>query len=200
MVKKVINETLVYWVAAVVIFFDQYTKYWVRANLSANQTWNPITWLAPYARLLHTQNTGAAFGMFKEASLLFAVIAVIVSAVIVYYALRMPPGHWWMRIVLGMQLGGALGNLIDRVLFDGNVTDFVSLTIPGINYDFAVFNVADASISVGVVLLMLIMWLEGRSARKDAPPGHLDKPEPPADLDEVQPPADPPQPAPDTGA
>ncbi len=176
MVKKVINETLIFWVAAVVIFADQYTKYLVRANLAFNQSWNPIAWLAPYARILHTRNSGAAFGMFQDASLLFAVIAVIVSLVIIYYGLRLPAGYWWIRIVLGMQLGGALGNLIDRLLFAGKVTDFISVTIPFIHYDFAVFNVADASISVGVALLILTMWIEGRrSAKKPTTP-----PPPPA--------------------
>jgi signal peptidase II len=168
MVKKVINETLIFWVAAVVIFADQYTKYLVRANLAFNQSWTPIAWLAPYARILHTRNSGAAFGMFKDASLLFAVIAIVVSAVIIYYGVRLPAGHWWIRIVLGMQLGGALGNLIDRLLFAGKVTDFISVTIPIIHYDFAVFNLADASISVGVALLILTMWIEGRSAKKPA--------------------------------
>ncbi len=182
MVKKVINETLIYWVAAVVIFIDQYTKYVVRANLTLNQSWMPLTWLAPYVRILHTRNSGAAFGMFKDASLIFSVIAVVVSAVIIYYSLRLPAGHWWLRIILGMQLGGALGNLIDRLLFAGKVTDFISTTIPFIKYDFAVFNVADASISVGVVLLMLTMWLQGRSAKKppvaEPPPGVEDESQP----------------------
>jgi signal peptidase II len=181
MVKKVINETLVFWVAAVVIFFDQYTKYLVRANLAFNQVWNPVAWLAPYVRILHTKNTGAAFGMFKDASLVFTVIAILVSVVIIYYAMRLPTGHWWIRVVLGLQLGGALGNLIDRLLFGGQVTDFISTTIPVIRYDFAVFNVADASISVGVALLILTMWLEGRSATKPPtvePPPVEETPEP----------------------
>jgi len=190
MVKKVINETLVFWVAAVVIFVDQYTKYLVRANLAFNQSWNPVTWLSPYVRILHTNNTGAAFGMFKEASLLFTVIAIVVSVIIVYYAVRLPEGHWVVRLVLGMQLGGALGNLVDRMLFAGNVTDFISVTIPVIHYDFAVFNVADASISVGVALLILIMWLESRADQKRRLPTPPDP----------EPPADPPEPAPDATA
>ena len=80
MVKKVINETLVFWVAAVVIFFDQYTKYLVRANLDFNKVWSPIAWLAPYVRILHTRNSGAAFGMFKNGSLVFTVVAVAEGA------------------------------------------------------------------------------------------------------------------------
>ena len=202
MVKKVINETLVFWVAAVVIFFDQYTKYLVRANLTFNQIWNPVAWLAPYVRILHTKNTGAAFGLFKDASLVFAIIAVIVSVIIVYYAVRLPAGHWWMRLVLGMQLGGAIGNLIDRVLFAGNVTDFISVTIPVIRYDFAVFNIADASISTGVALLILIMWLEGRAEQKrqpEPPAADSSASEPPAvEPPSSEPPAsEPPQPSPE---
>ncbi len=198
MVKKVINETLVFWVAAVAIFVDQYAKYWVRANLALNQSWNPWPWLVPYARFLHTKNTGAAFGMFKDSSMVFAVIAVIVSVVIVYYALRLPAGHWWIRFALGLQLGGAVGNLIDRVLFAGNVTDFISVTIPVIKYDFAIFNVADASISTGVVLLILLMWFEGRAARPklEAPAEAAVEAEPPS----AEPSAEPSAPASDTTA
>jgi hypothetical protein len=87
------------------------------------------------------------------------------------------------------------------MLFAGNVTDFISVTIPVIKYDFAIFNVADASISVGVALLILLMWLETRAEQKRAlatPPAA----EPPAaDPPAMDPPAaDPPQPAPDMTA
>jgi signal peptidase II len=129
-----------------------------------NVPWNPLDWLAPYARILYIQNTGAAFGLFKEAGLFFTVVAVVVSVVIVTYTQRLPAGHWWMRIALGMQLGGAIGNLVDRLVFH-TVTDFISLG------NFAIFNVADASISLGVALLALIMWLEARHDREPSPSG-----------------------------
>jgi signal peptidase II len=127
------------------------------------ESWNPWPWLAPYARFLHIQNTGAAFGMFKDAGLFFTVVAFIVSGVIIVYAYRLPPGHWLMRVALGMQLGGAVGNLIDRLVF-GPVTDFISVG------SFAIFNVADASISLGVALLALLMLLEARSGRTPSEP------------------------------
>jgi signal peptidase II len=154
-----LNQTLVYLIAALVIFLDQYTKHVVRAHLALDESWNPIPWLEPYARVLHINNTGAAFGLFKSAGNLFTVIAVVVSVVILYYARQLPEGHWWMRLALGLQLGGAVGNLIDRLIF-GTVTDFISILT------FAVFNVADASISVGVALLAVLMLLESRAARK----------------------------------
>lgn len=156
--KRALNQVLVYLLAALVVLADQYAKHLVRTSLPLNSSWSPLPWLAPYARILYIQNTGAAFGLFKEAGLFFTVVAVIVSGVIVVYTHRLPDGHWWMRIALGMQLGGALGNLVDRLIFH-TVTDFISLG------NFAIFNVADASISLGVALLALIMWLEGRQDR-----------------------------------
>lgn len=156
MVKRIMNQALVYILAGVIVLVDQYAKHLVRNNLLVNESYSPWPALAPYARLLHIQNTGAAFGLFKEAGLFFTVVAVIVSLVIVVYAQRLPAGNWWMRVALGMQLGGAVGNLIDRLVF-GPVTDFISVG------NFAIFNVADASISLGVALLALLMLFEARA-------------------------------------
>lgn len=166
MFKKTLNHTLVFLLAAVVIFLDQVTKHLVRARLALNESWSPFAWLAPYARILRINNTGAAFGMFKTGGSLFTVIAIIVSLVILYYAFQLPAGQWWMRVALGLQLGGAIGNLIDRLLF-GPVTDFVSVGT------FAIFNVADASISIGVAVLAVLMLSEALAERKktqSAPP------------------------------
>jgi signal peptidase II len=162
MVKRILNQSVVYLLAGAIVLFDQYTKHLVRNNLPVNASWSPWPWLAPYARILHIENTGAAFGLFKEASLVFAAVAVVVSGVIIVYAQRLPAGHWWMRLALGLQLGGALGNLIDRLTFAGTVTDFISVGT------FAIFNVADASISVGVAFLALLMFLEARAERRQA--------------------------------
>jgi signal peptidase II len=162
-VKRFINQGLVYLLAGAIVLFDQWTKHLVRASLPVNESWNPWPWLAPYARLLHIQNTGAAFGLFKQAGLFFTLVAIVVSVVIVVYTQRLPPGHWWMRVALGMQLGGALGNLVDRLTF-GTVTDFISVG------SFAIFNVADASISTGVALLALLMLFESRSGKTPSEP------------------------------
>ena len=164
MLKKVVNQVLVYLLAATVVLVDQYSKHVVRTQLPLNTSWSPVPWMAPFARILYIQNTGAAFGLFKEAGVFFTVVAVIVSVVIVVYTQRLPDGHWWMRVALGMQLGGALGNLVDRLVFH-TVTDFISVG------NFAIFNVADASISLGVALLALIMWLEARHDREQAQGG-----------------------------
>ncbi len=115
----------------------------------------------PYARIVHWSNTGASFGMFQGFGMVFTVLSLIVAAVIVYYYPRVPVEEWPLRIAMGMQLGGALGNLIDRVT-RGEVTDFISVG------NFAVFNIADASISVGVAVLLIGMWWKEKADSKKA--------------------------------
>jgi signal peptidase II len=175
MLKKSLNQVLVYLLAAVIVLVDQYSKHLVRTRLAINESWSPWPWLSPFARILHIQNTGAAFGLFKEAGLFFTLVAVVVSAVIVVYTQRLPLGHWTMRVALGMQLGGALGNLVDRLIFH-TVTDFISLG------GFAIFNVADSSISLGVAFLALIMWFEARAERQQS---HSTSTLPPVDIGEA---------------
>ncbi len=158
MSKKVLSGSLIYWIAGVVILLDQYLKFVVRSNLAIGESWEPAAGFGPYFRLLHIENNGAAFGMFQQGGLIFTLIAVVVSAVILYYSLRLPEGQWALRVALGLQLGGALGNLIDRLL-RGPVTDFFNL-LSVINTP--IFNVADLSITTGVIVLLLLMWRDSR--------------------------------------
>lgn len=144
----------------VIIAFDQFTKTLVRTNLEFGQIWMPWEWLVPYARIIHIFNTGAAFGLFKGANTVFMILAVIVSGAIIYYFPSVSKKDWVIRVALSMQLAGALGNLIDRITI-GHVTDFVSVG------NFAVFNVADASITVGVAVLLIGMWVQEKRERKN---------------------------------
>jgi len=167
-----------YWqivgIAIVIVALDQWTKGLVRANIPLGGTWLPESWnwLHPYARIVHWYNTGAAFGMFKEASMVFTVLAFIVIGLILYYYPQVEKADWSLRIAMSMQLGGATGNLIDRLTI-GHVTDFISIG------NFPVFNVADASISTGAAVLFLGIILMERAERKknqettqqDTPPG-----------------------------
>jgi signal peptidase II len=144
--------------AGVLIAVDQITKAIVRNNLAVGDVWAPWPWLLPYARIVHWTNTGAAFGMFQNLGSLFMILSLVVSVAIIYYFPQISTQDWPLRLALGMQLGGAVGNLIDRLTI-GSVTDFISLG------NFAVFNVADASLSVGAAVLVLSMWLKERSVR-----------------------------------
>lgn len=146
-------------IAAVIVALDQWTKYLVRTQIPLGGSWSPWAWLAPYARIVHWQNTGAAFGMFQGFGLVFTILAFIVSIAILYYFPRVPRNELLLRVTMTMMLGGAVGNLIDRLTV-GTVTDFVSVGT------FAVFNVADASISVGTAIMVLAVWLSERKQKK----------------------------------
>src|SRR5215216_3326907 len=148
-------------IAIVIVGLDQWTKAMVRGNIPAGGSWLPESWqwLSPYARIVHWYNTGAAFGMFKDASMVFTVLAFIVIGAILFYYPKVERDDWSLRLALSMQLGGALGNLIDRLTI-GHVTDFISVG------NFPVFNIADASISVGAVVLFLGVWLQERAEKK----------------------------------
>ncbi|MBI1794850.1 MAG: signal peptidase II [Chloroflexi bacterium] len=145
--------------AGVVIALDQWTKWWVRANIPFQQSWLPdfLSWLSPYARIVHWSNSGAAFGSFQNGNSVFTVLAIVVIGAILYYYPRVEASDWTLRLAMSLQLGGAAGNLIDR-LMAGKVTDFISIG------NFAVFNLADSAISVGVVVLVLGVWVKERNA------------------------------------
>jgi signal peptidase II len=145
--------------AGVLIALDQWTKAIVRQNLELGEMWMPLEWLSPYARIVHWYNTGVAFGMFQDRNLLFSILAFTVSVFLIIFYPKLTEEDWFLRIALGMQLGGSLGNLIDRLTI-GHVTDFVSVG------NFPVFNIADASISVGVAVMILGLWVEERKEKQ----------------------------------
>jgi signal peptidase II len=147
--KKIFkNYALLIAIASVIILVDQVTKAIVRANIPFGAQWMPLDWLSPYFRFVHWENNGAAFGLFQQGGTIFAVLAVVVAIFIAAYYPQIPQDEKLMRVSLAMQMGGALGNLIDRIVF-GPVTDFISVG------KFPVFNIADASITIGVGLLIL---------------------------------------------
>ena len=155
-----------YWtivlIALLIVGLDQWTKWLVRVNIPAGGTWLPesLEWLSPYARIVHWYNTGAAFGIFKEGGMVFTVLAFIVIGAILYYYPQVERSDWPLRLAMSMQLGGAIGNLIDRLTI-GQVTDFISVGT------FPVFNIADASISLGCVVLLLGVWWNERAQKKN---------------------------------
>jgi len=150
--------------ATVIITLDQWTKWLVRENIPYMGTWLPqgMDWLAPYARIVHWYNTGAAFGMFQGYGWFFTILAFVVTALILFYYPRTAPEDWWLRLAMGMQMSGALGNVIDRLTLDWKVTDFISVG------NFPVFNIADASITIGVVILLVgVWWKESHHKHQD---------------------------------
>lgn len=151
-----------YWffvlIAGFIIILDQWTKSLVRANLGLGEVWSPWPWLTPYARVVHWYNTGVAFGMFQDHGLLFTVLNSVIAGFIMIFYPRLSENDWFLKVALSMQFGGAVGNLIDRMTI-GHVTDFVSIG------NFAVFNVADASVTVGVVVMILGLWIQEKKEK-----------------------------------
>lgn len=150
---------LLFLVSGLVVALDQWTKQLVRTSLGRNEFWMPLDWLAPFVRIVNWRNTGAAFGIGQNLNALFSVLALVVIGGIIYYFPQIPRSDVFFRLALSLQLGGAIGNLIDRLRL-GHVTDFISVG------RFPVFNVADSSITVGVGVLLLGLWLEEREHRE----------------------------------
>ncbi len=145
-----------YWlfiVAAVIVVVDQVTKWLVVTNIPYGGMWSPWEWLTPIARIVHWSNTGVAFGMLQGMNPVFIGLAVVVSGMIIYYYQKLEKQDGLIKLALMLELGGAIGNLVDRIQY-GHVIDFVSVG------NFPVFNVADSCITVGVIILLIGVWIQ----------------------------------------
>ena len=150
---------LVALVAVTVFALDRVTKAWVSENIPLG-TARPV--VGDYVRIVHAQNTGAAFGLLPERTTLLSVLSVLAVLAIVYYYRQIASSSWLVSATLGMQLGGAAGNLVDRVR-QGFVVDFIDVGIGDVR--FWAFNVADSSIVVGIALVTFALWREERRAQ-----------------------------------
>jgi signal peptidase II len=132
-------------VAAVVVGLDQLTKHLVRTGIDPGETQKFL----PGIQLVHVRNTGVAFSLFSGGGTVVLVFTLVALAVLLgYFTLR--PSRPWLWLPTGLLIGGALGNLIDRIAH-GAVTDFVKLPV------WPAFNVADMAITVGVIALLLVL-------------------------------------------
>lgn len=146
---------LLWMIVAGVISLDQLTKAWVMQELKLGETHAPIPALQPYFQFTYSYNTGVAFGLFPEAGDLIMVLALIIVSVLIYAYPRLPRRAWVSRIAIGLVVGGALGNLLDR-LQHGHVVDFIHYRIP--NLISNVSNLADHAIVFGVLLMIASNW------------------------------------------
>lgn len=147
-----------------VLICDQLTKAWVVSGLPEGSWWSPLPGQAwRVLRFTHTTNSGAAFGIFPNQGSFFMLVAVVVVIAILIYYRNLPTGNWLMRLSLGLQLGGAIGNLIDRVRY-GYVIDFIDIGF------WPIFNLADASIVIGVALLAYSLWRAERQPQSGGRP------------------------------
>lgn len=145
-----------------VLALDQFSKYIVETRIPLYGYWAPIPGLENILRITHTANAGAVFGLFQGTGMFFAALAVVVAGAIIYFNATLPGGQWLLRIALGLQLGGALGNMVDR-LRQGHVTDFIDVG------PFYIFNVADMAIVGGVILFGIVLIRDERKLRESPP-------------------------------
>jgi signal peptidase II len=174
----------------IVIALDQWTKSLVLSNLKIGSE-VPFPLVGRYLVLEHTRNNGAAFSIFQGSLVLVLLIGVAIIVVAILYLRMLNSGSLIFKLVFGLIIGGAFGNLIDRLIHSGYVVDFVSFRIPEIGYKFAIFNVADACISVGVLLLLALVLFGGwgrnsASTKKSATIPTSSAPVPQQDISEKQ--------------
>ncbi len=142
-------------VALFVLIADQATKYAVVRFVGIGGQWSPSEALAPYFSITAGVNTGGACGYFPQFGQLFAFAPFVIMAIVIVFYLQQKQPGWLLTLGTGLIMGGALGNLVDRLRF-GYVVDFIYI------FHWPVFNIADAAVSTAVVLLLF--W----SLREDA--------------------------------
>jgi signal peptidase II len=167
--KPTLRSRLLLWgSAAVVVLADQISKVWVAHTLPFGVPSNPLPWLRPILSFTYITNTGVAFGLFPQAGDFFKVLSAAVIVGIFLFQRSLPPQDWVTHLALGLQVGGALGNLVDRFV-RGSVVDFLDVNFWPFKR-WAVFNLADSAIVVGVFILLLnAMWQERQAALASDP-------------------------------
>lgn len=139
--------------ALVVVVIDQLAKYYIQSKMVPGMS---IPVIDGIFHITYVLNPGAAFGILEHQTAFFLVVAVILIIAIAYYYPRIPHGYRLLRLGIGLQAGGAAGNVIDRIK-TGYVVDFLDFRV------WPVFNIADMAIVTGVVLIVYnTLYLSGR--------------------------------------
>ena len=142
-------------IVALTIVLDQVTKYLVASQMTIGQS---IPIIDNFLYITSHRNAGAAWGIFQGKMMFFYLITLAVIAVVIVWMTRLDiKKDKWLMIALALILGGAVGNFIDRVLYQ-HVVDFIDTYILG--YDFPIFNIADMAVVIGVALIIVEIVFE----------------------------------------
>jgi signal peptidase II len=150
-------------IAATVWILDQLTKAWLVGQLSPGEVINVV---GDLVRLIYSKNSGALFGLFRDNAVIFGIVSLAVIGLIVAYHARSGRSQY-LSIALGLLLGGALGNMTDRLRL-GYVVDFVDIGIG--SFRWYTFNVADAAISLAIVMLIGAAFIPAIGRRVERQP------------------------------
>lgn len=152
-----------YLIALIVIIFDQLSKWLILTNMELSES---IPIIDNFLYITSHRNPGAAWGILAGQMTFFYIITAIVIVVIVYYIKKHAWENKWLGIGLGLVLGGAIGNFIDRLIYQ-EVVDFIDVYIG--SYSYPIFNLADSALVIGVILIGIVILKEdiGEGAKKN---------------------------------
>jgi len=152
---RVVKPAILLLTALVILVADQVSKALVVGSLALGER---VRVIGDVVQIWHVQNRGAAFSLFQGGSLLFLLVSIVSIGLVAYFYRTFRTRAWPIHLVLGVILGGTLGNFIDR-LRQGYVTDWLSVGIGDLRWP--TFNVADSSIVIGIGILVIYLLLTG---------------------------------------
>lgn len=138
-------------VTLLILAIDQLTKYLIAAKMTIGDSYTVIP---HFLNITSHRNNGAAWGILSGKMGFFVIITLIILAILIIFYIKEAKGNLFMQIALSLLFAGAIGNFIDRLLH-GEVVDFIDTNIFG--YDFPIFNVADSSLTVGVIFIIIAL-------------------------------------------
>ncbi|HEC2184289.1 TPA: signal peptidase II [Staphylococcus delphini] len=138
-------------IALIILMGDQLTKFIIRTQMTIGES---FAVLPEFLYITSHRNNGAAWGILSGKMTFFYIITVIILVALIVFYIKEAKNHMLMQIAISLLFSGALGNFIDRVS-SGEVVDFIDTVIFG--YDFPIFNIADASLTIGVILLIIVL-------------------------------------------
>ncbi|UXS28548.1 signal peptidase II [Staphylococcus delphini] len=142
---------LTLFIALIILIGDQLTKFIIRTQMTIGES---FAVLPKFLYITSHRNNGAAWGILSGKMTFFYIITVIILVALIIFYIKEAKNHMLMQIAISLLFSGALGNFIDRVS-SGEVVDFIDTVIFG--YDFPIFNIADASLTIGVILLIIVL-------------------------------------------
>ncbi|RFU63351.1 signal peptidase II [Peribacillus glennii] len=151
---------LYYFIALFVIMLDQLTKWLVAKNMELGES---IVIIQDFLYITSHRNRGAAWGILQGQMWFFYIITIVVVIGLVYYLQKMGRESVLLGVSLGLMLGGAVGNFIDRIVRK-EVVDFINTYI--FSYNFPIFNIADSALTIGVGLMIIYMLLEEKRSKE----------------------------------
>ena len=163
MIKKFLVYKLLYAVSVTVVCLDRLSKYWVVNTIPPNTYDPPAETIIPgFLYLVRISNSGAAWGILSGYGTALAILGVLALIGIYWFRRDLQLKTIGSQCAFGLLIAGIIGNIIDRMLYEGSVIDFIDVHLPG--YRWPAFNVADSAITIGVILYLVLSFKGARGS------------------------------------